>query len=471
MQRGLAFGLALFSSYPIPFPLMKTIQITDIHFQDRQRKKFSQEAIEELAASILANGIIHPPSVRTDPCTDDIILVAGERRIRAMELIIKSGRCITHGDQTCPAGEIPLTELGVLSAEAAFEAELDENIKRENLTWQERAEAESRLFEIRSQQNAAANLPRPTLSSIATEVLQRQTGTSAIATGAQITSVAARIRLADHLDDPVIAKAKTEQEALKLVRKKQETLRIQVLAEAFDASASGDCLHTLLTGDARQQLRTIPSDSVDCLLTDPPYGIDANTFGEQSSTGHNYADSEEYFNQLMENLAEESYRVCKERAHAYVFCDPRRFSDLQTHFELAGWEVWPISLIWNKGNGMLPRPEHAPRRTYECIMFAIKGNKHVRAVKADVISIPSVRDLKHGAQKPVELYTDLLSRSTTPGDTILDPFAGSGTIFPAANRAKCIAIGIELNSENANICLSRMAGEEDTIPGLEEMEI
>lgn len=436
--------------------------------KDRQRQTFAHQPLEDLERSIDANGLIHPPAVHIR--NGQVHLAAGERRLRACSNLIALGKPIRVGAEFAPAGTVPVLDLGSLSDTVAFEIELDENIRRENLTWQERAAAEAKLLELRGAQNAAAGLPKPTLTAIASEIIQRQTNSKAPAEGTQITAVANRIRLAEHLHDPEVAKAKTEAEALKVVRKKVEAARVQTLAAAFDATTAGDNPHTLLIGDFRHQISNVATESVDVLLTDPPYGIDADSFGEQSGTGHSYEDSVEYFEELITVLSEESFRVCKPEAHAYVFCDPRRFSDIQTHFELAGWKVWPIPLIWAKGNGMLPRPDHAPRRTYEAILFASKGDRIVRCVKGDVISVPGVRDLKHGAQKPVDLYADLLSRSTVPGNVVLDAFAGSGTIFPAANRMKVRAIGIELSEAYANLCRLRMTGDEDTVPGLEELE-
>lgn len=105
---------------------------------------------------------------------------------------------------------------------------------------------------------------------------------------------------------------------------------------------------------------------------------------------------------------------------------------------------------------MLPRPEHGPRYTYECILFAAKGNKKTLVVKPDVISISPDAKLLHGAQKPVELFSDLISRSCLPGAAILDPFGGSGTTISAGIQARATVTLFELNPDNYNICLGRL---------------
>jgi ParB-like chromosome segregation protein Spo0J len=447
---------------------MKTIPWGNVKVpSDRQRQDFNLEKIEDLATSIDELGIIHPPALRIQG--DQLVLVAGERRWRAMGALLEMGKQIRHGSSFAPVGEIPYLDLGTMTDMAAFESELAENIARENLTWQERARAESKLHDLRTQQKQAAGLPPQTLVATATEIAQRKNPDAPAAVGSAITEVATRVQLAKYLDDPDVAAAKSPKDAAKIVRQKQQAKQNAIAAAAFDEVAARTVPHKLLVGPMEVHLAGMEDESQDILLTDPPYGIDAQSFGEQSGQGHNYNDTEEYFHQLISVLADESYRICKAQAHAYVFCDPRRFDALKLQFELAGWDVWYAPLIWAKGNGMLPRPDHAPRRTYECIMFASKGGKPVTCVKGDVINVPAVRQLQHGAQKPVGLYVDLLSRSARPGDAVFDPFAGSGTIFPASNQCKVVATAIELEPANADICKIRIteSGDDDSlIPNL-----
>ena len=96
------------------------------------------------------------------------------------------------------------------------------------------------------------------------------------------------------------------------------------------------------------------------------------------------------------------------------------------------------------------------RRSYEFILWAQKGGKEFGQVWSDVIEVPTVRDKIHAAQKPVELYHTLLRRSCLPGDKVLDPCCGAGTIFPAATRASCRATGIEKDKEIAKLARTMM---------------
>lgn len=444
---------------------MKITQAANIQVpENRQRKTFTQEHLDELSASFDRVGLLHPIVVRS--VGRDLFLVAGERRLRTLIARGEAGKSTECGSLRISPGEVPYLELGELSHEKAMEAELEENIRRVDLSWQERATAEAALHAIRTRQ-AEERGERQTIRDTA---LETRGGTLDTLSGTVQQQVSQNLVLAKHLHDPEVAAAKTPKEALKVLQKKAEATKRVELAKAFDLeqAESPSVPHTLLVGDIREHLRSLPDGHFQVLLTDPPYGIDADSFGDQSGQGHSYADSHEYFTELLNLLADEGYRVCAEQAHAYIFCDPRRFDEIKILFELAGWSVWATPLIWAKNTGMLPRPEYGPRRTYETILFATKGDKRTNLVRPDVLVHPSVRGLVHGAQKPVSLYQDLLERSSAPGDSVLDPFAGSGTIFPAANRLKLRATGVELNPEYAACCTLRLQRSDDLAEGPED---
>jgi len=426
--------------------MIKIIPIETLHIPaNRQRRTFSEAHITALAESIQTLGLLHPPVVRETP--EGFELVAGERRCRAVVSLTQLDIPFTCGGADIPLGHIAVLPLGALDYVSAKQAELEENIIRVDLTWQERAEATQELRDLQVQAALAAGQKPPTVTDTAKYIAGADYGDS------DRIALANTLVVAEHLTDPEVAKAKSEAEAMKIIKKKAAAQHRRALAERFEAAESQ---HTLIHGNAAEELPRIPAESVDVILTDPPYGIGADQFGEQSSTGHDYKDSREYFESLVLPTLHEFYRIAKPDAHLYLFCDPRMFPALSFEAALAGWQVWHVPLIWNKQNGMLPQPDYGPRRTYETILFARKGDRRVTKVAPDVLTVAPDASLAHGAQKPVDLYSELLARSTSPGDTVLDAFAGSGPIFPAAERNHCTAIGIELNIDSHALCVQRI---------------
>jgi DNA modification methylase len=429
---------------------MKSIPISSLVIpENRQRRVFDPKKLEELSTSIMTKGLLHPPVVRFTG--EEYILVAGERRTRAITSLSSIDVGVTCNDQEFPPGELPITLLADLSPFAIREAELEENTVRDDLTWADKARAIAELDALRRDQ-AEAEGTHHSARDTASEIIGR------LAEGAEITRVTEAIIVTRHLDDPEVAAAKTQKEAIKVIKKKADTAHRAKLAETFDMSKTP---HVLANRSAFDYAKELPAGYFDLIITDPPYGIGADGFGSMADTKHSYEDTEDYADDCYRLVAEEGYRVTKDSAHCYVFLDPRYWHSISLHFILNGWDVWPVPLIWNKGNGMLPKPEHGPRRTYEMILFASKGNRKVLKVGPDVITCPLTLDRAHGAQKPVALYRELISRSLLPGQTVLDLFAGSGTVFPAANAQKVTATACELSEEYYNLALSRIDSSDD----------
>lgn len=418
---------------------MRIIQISQIRIPDnRQRKEIDPESLNSLIESIKSKGLLHPPVVAEEP--DGFRLVVGERRLRAIQSLYELEIPIKYGKQEIPLFHLPVNLLSELDELMLKEIEFEENTIRTDLTWQEVVKAQAELDALRRTQNS-----NHTISDTAREVFGKSGGDRSMA-------IRESIILAQHLNDPDISKAQTKTEALKILKAKKEAEHRERLTQTLDVSKTP---HQLLEGDFLSLIYTIPSGTVDTVITDPPYGIDAIGFN-QAFLPHNYNDSAEDVDLLISLLARESFRITKQSAHAFCFCSPDRFWKISAFWRDAGWDVWPRPLIWYKGNlGFIPRPGYGPRYTYETIIFAIKGDKKVLATKHDVLIHQSPAEKLHAAQKPVELFVDLLSTSCLPGDTILDPFIGSGTSFKAANVLKLRAIGIE--KDPAAIVLAKLA--------------
>lgn len=408
----------------------------------------------ELSNSIEANGLLHPPVVREAESPGTYCLVAGERRLRAVQDIWGLGGSVRFAGNLIPEGSIPVSSLGDLSPLEAMEAELDENIRRTDLTLQERIAAVAKLNDLRTAQRAAQGLPPPTTADIAEEVRGSREGGFQADTRKEII-------LAKHLDNPVVRDAKNLREAWKALkrdetRKKNEQLAMEVGKVLRSES------HTVLNLDCIEWMEKADAESFDVILTDPPYGMGADEFGDAGGirdnvVAHGYTDDYKSFVKLMMDFAPQSFRIAKPQSHLYLFCDIDRFYELRDTFELAGWTVHRTPLIFVKPGGIrAPWPDGGPQRKYELILYARKGSRPVNFMAGDVLTFPADSNLGHSAQKPIALYTELLRRSANPGDAVLDPFAGTGPVLPAAHTLKCRATAIERDPGAYGIAVGRL---------------
>ena len=445
---------------------MKQIDVRTLVLKDRQRQEKPSFHISDLANSFTEIGILHPIVI-----TEHKVLCAGECRTKAIFQLGELGIGVTHEGEQLPPYYVPFTYLSDAEDEIILaKAELAENDVRHDLTWQEKDAALVKIADLLG----LVHGKEATTEEVATKAFQEKP--TAYQKG-KVKDALHRNRFA-HL--PEVVKAKSSKDADKIIAKKIAAGKRQELAEKHVETKSP---HTLIKGDCTVEIKKFKDESFDIILSDPIYGInmhEANAFQRikyQEGQRHDYDDSPENFNFMFEIMPEELYRVAAKEAHLYLFCDITRFFDfwatkpgnkkpsrvkgLSTRFAEAGWSVWPRPLVWYKGNiGSLPRPEHGPRYTCEYILFAIKGEKKTTGVYHDCISIPQTTGQIHPAGKPAAVYSNLLRRSATPGDNVLDFNAGCCPIFPAANANHCIATAIELEEKYYKEGLLRM---EETI--------
>lgn len=433
---------------------MKTIPISSIIVDpERQRSEFDDTAQGELNESIQTNGLISPIIVRVE--ADGIHLVAGERRLRGVSLLATLGLSITHAGQPIPKAHIPVIDFGELTPLQQQELEYAENAHRQDLTWQENLRATERLHSLRTAQ-AVARGETQSINATAEEIFGRSDGSFR-------DTVKTALVVAKHMDNPAVAKASTLKEAAKVIRRVEETTRREHLA-AVQGTRSVSDRFKVYNADCLTWMKDQPDAQFDVILTDPPYGMGADTFGDaagrMAGIDHEYADGAEETHELLRKCIPEWYRLAKAQAHLYLWCDIDMFTELRTLCRDAGWWTFRTPLINLKPEGgRVPWPENGPRRSYEICLFAVKGKRPVTSIRPDYFeSRLTEGNLGHGAQKPVEAYVELLKRSCRPGDTVLDTFAGTGTIFPAAAAVGVNAVGVEMAQAAYGICLERIAG-------------
>lgn len=494
---------------------VKILSIFDIDIgSDRQRKAFPDAEMEELKASILTEkGLMCPILVR--PMDNDRYrLVAGERRLRTITAMKKAYQ---FGEQHIPSLHIPAVVKNFSTDQEEMEAELHENIVRLGLTWQEKAMAIAKLHELKQIKNPLHNV------GMTARLVEETTITGDYARPSTYRDVQASILVKDYLNLPEVANAKDLKTAQKVVSHTLEKEQLRMLMElnsnrqAFNAQQNltksmeklGEVdglelvlppepfsltpespylaldlgpetqqppaptkLGLLLKGDMLSEIKTIKDNSINVVVTDPPYGVGVDKFKGSGRSGLLHEYSEDNYEELHERLVSELDRICAVSAHVYIFCDMEYFHKLKSLFS-EGWRVRRGPLIWSKGHmGKLPEGSlQGYKRSYESILYATRGNRPCAAITRDVLDFPADRVKIHAAQKPVALYKHLLQMSAIPGDTVLDAFAGRGTIFLAARDLLINPIGIELSDHYGMLCELAQEGKDmDTLPSLEELE-
>lgn len=429
----------------------------------RQRGELDGQALAELMASIEAHGLLQPIVVRaaTRLAPDEswpegettYTLVAGMRRLSALANLAGLGQATKCCGVEVPAGWAAAVSLGDLDQLAAEEAELEENIRRVDLSWQERATATARLAKLRRERATSLGRPVPSMADIAKEVRGSAEGDAQENTRRELI-------LAQALDNPEVAKAPSLKDAWKAHLRAEQTQRNIELGQSVGATF-GAHSHTLIHGDSLEWIRTCPPEQFDVILTDPPYGIGAQDFGDAggrlTSQTHGYDDSPEGWENLIGAFGSNWYRVAKPQAHLYVCCDIDGFHFARDWLTRVGWWVHRTPLINYKLDGSrVPWPEHGPQRKWELVLYAVKGRRPVTRIYSDVIETKGDPNLAHGAQKPVALFENLLKRSVVPGSYILDTFMGTGTTIVASHNLQCIATGIEQDSNYYGIAVQRV---------------
>lgn len=407
--------------------------------EDRQRTDPGD--VESLAQSIVKNGLFHAPIVADDGVT----IIAGARRAAAVRLLNERSTGFRYGNNDMPPGILPTIQFSDLDDYGQQSIELEENLRRKQLTPIEEARAITKLHEMLKILN-----PSQTKGETATALGELRDKPSVPGDDHRITQAL----LVDRFhEDPDVARADSLKSAFNIAKKKAEI----ELRAALGAKVVVESKHRIIHGGFT--VKTIEEEmTFDCVIADPPYGVGADSFGDKAfNEGHEYEDDVESALTFCDFILRRCFDLCKLEAHLYMFCDISHFLTLKSYARDAGWHPWRVPIIWNKGGqGHAPRIEHGPRRNYEAILFASKGNKKTRVLKGDVISIAAERDRVHAAQKPMELYRDLLERSCHPSENVLDPCCGSGTVFPAAEALGAIATGIERDEKYANICRQRI---------------
>ncbi len=194
------------------------------------------------------------------------------------------------------------------------------------------------------------------------------------------------------------------------------------------------------------------SQFVDLIITDPPYGMNfrSNHRAKRYESIH-WDDNLEW----LDSWCEESHRILKSNSHIYVFCSFHNVDifkqSLEKHFTIKN------ILIWEKNNTSMGdlKGDYAPK--YEMILFATKGRRLLNGGRdPNIFTFARTGNKLHPTQKPVELISYLVSKSSDEGEIVYDPFIGSGTTAESAISNNRKYIGSEIDEVYYEISLTRV---------------
>lgn len=464
---------------PITLVEISTIQVPP----DRQRK--NARADEGLVNSIRERGLINPIILR-----DGNTLVAGERRLDAFKQLQ-----LTH---------VPARLFESLTPLGQHLLELDENLQREDLSWQDKTQAIAAYHALR-----VADFPAWTMQGTASDL------------GWSVNKISQTLIVAKHLDDPDVAGAQTFTGAFNLINARADraiaaaTARGLIVADdlatsavhALPADASREDKTAALLSDLGDDIdlvanttsalldkfdvaeaavaalnesstleRTLADDTriqhgsflewapdytgapFDVIHCDFPYGKNyagSNTRRTgRATTVPTYADGADIYFALVDCFLEYQDRFVLPSAHCLFWFDMSHYCWTVEQFTAAGWRLTqPHPLIWTKNyQGVAADPQRRPRHCYETALLFSRGDRRIRKLDQDHFEERVSDDKLHMSQKPLAMLRHFLQLVVDEHSAVLDPTCGSGSALAAAGLLGAPRLlGIELEESNVDI--------------------
>lgn len=242
----------------------------------------------------------------------------------------------------------------------------------------------------------------------------------------------------------------------------------------------------IICGDALEVLRQIPDNSVDLVLTDPPYNEN------YKYRGSNFKDKREDYYEFLEIIFTEIKRVLKNNGSFYLKHSSRQIN--KTIPLLNKYFIFRNLIVWISNSQAHPKMNYDSY--YEPIYFYTKSNEYIFNKRAELREKPPnywsgegkgfigllvncFYDIKkiqagclrnveggkigneklHSCSMPIKLAERIMKVSSNENDLILDPFIGSGTTAVACKKLGRNYIGIELNPEYIKIAETRIKKE------------
>lgn len=410
---------------------VKSVPIDSITF-DRSTRQRSEIDVSDIIESIKRRGVLTPICI-----TESGRLIFGERRLTAAK------QC-GYKDILARIAPDNLSEhdLQIL--------ELEENLMRAELPWQDRARAMHKLWEL------SGRLPKATFAEsigYAPSVVNRYLDAA--------TEIAA--------GNERVAKAPTLNKAVNVTIRQRDRESNNVLADIIDTIGGGEAPPVL------EEAPSIINESFhawaplyigpkfNLIHCDFPYGIglDESDQLQVGGTAHQtYRDTEDTFWQLCQTLATHKDRFISHSAHMIFWYSMKFHREILDFFaqRMPEWTFDEYPLVWLKSDnrGIAPDVTRRPRRIYETALFGWRGDRKIVRMVSNAYAAPK-GDGAHPSVKPEPMLRHFLGMVCDGNSRLLDPTCGSGTAIRAAESLDCErALGLEIDPDFYELSLAKL---------------
>lgn len=391
-----------------------------VNREERQRRDLIN--IPELADSISRNGLIHPIVI-----TREFTLVAGERRLAAV-------RSLGHT-------HISVQFMDELDTFALKSVELEENIKRVDISWPDRCRAVHEYHSLKRSEDL--------------EWDQKKTAKALGIDESQITRLIMVARELAAGNERVLNAPKLSTAIG--IAERQESRRQDALISSLGDQPTPESVpdDSILNLDFNEWAPTYAGPRFNFIHCDFPYGIGADKFNQGAAPLHGgYEDEADTYWHLCRTLVDSLDRLADTSCHFMFWFSLHYYSDTLDFFrDHSDIRFDPFPLVWVKADniGILPDPERGPRRIYETCLFGSRGDRKIISAVSNAISAPTDRGF-HMSVKPEPVLRHFFRMFIDENSVVLDPTCGSGSALRAAESLSArYVLGLERNDEFAGL--------------------
>lgn len=217
--------------------------------------------------------------------------------------------------------------------------------------------------------------------------------------------------------------------------------------------------------DVVEFMKSLDDESVDLIVTDPPYKVtargNAGNSGGMMQTKLSMKGKIFNFNDIKPcEYIPEFYRILKDGSHCYIMTNHVNLHEMLNVAKSCGFHFIK-SLIWNKGNKIMGQYYMSQ---FEYILFFRKGKakKINYCGTSDILDVPNKKTKDengkniHDTEKPVELMEILIKNSSNENDIVFEPFMGVGATVLACKRLNRKYLACEIDEKYFKIAEKRL---------------